>query len=231
MTTNSAILLVEDDKNLGYILSEYLGMKGFSVTWAKDGREAIERLDKMAFSLCILDVMLPAIDGFGVAEKIAERSFRVPYIFLTAKGLKVDKLKGFKLGCDDYIVKPVDEEELVARIQAVLKRSSTISIQDEDRLIQFGNTAFQSQTQVLHIAGLDYKLTTKESEVLLLLLNHKNTLLDRDTVLKKVWTSNDYFNRRSMDVIISRLRKHLAADTLIKITNIHGKGYMLQDLS
>jgi DNA-binding response OmpR family regulator len=153
----------------------------------------------------------------------------VPYIFLTAKNHKVDKLKGFKLGCDDYIVKPVDEEELVARIQAVLKRTSVVSLSDKQTTITFGNSFFQVQTQVLQIAGTEYKLTTKESEVLLLLLSYRNSLLDRETALKKVWGSSDYFNRRSMDVIISRLRKHLSPDSLIKITNIHGKGYMLQE--
>ncbi len=228
METNAGLLLVEDDRNLGYILSEYLVMKGFSVTWAKDGREALTLLQKNPYSLCILDVMLPSIDGFGIAEQIAASNARVPYIFLTAKNLKVDKLKGFKLGCDDYIVKPVDEEELVARIQAVLKRTSVVSHANTGSTLPFGNSFFHVQTQVLQIYGKEYKLTAKESEVLLLLLNHKNTLLDRETALKKVWGSNDYFNRRSMDVIISRLRKHLSPDTDIRITNIHGKGYMLQ---
>ena len=229
METNTGLLLVEDDKNLGYILSEYLVMKGFQVTWAKDGKEALSLLQKNPYSLCILDVMLPSIDGFGVAEQIAASNSRVPYIFLTAKNHKVDKLKGFKLGCDDYIVKPVDEEELVARIQAVLKRTSVMPLADHKTTILFGRSFFHSQTQVLQISGTEYKLTAKESEVLLLLLSHKNTLLDRETVLKKVWGSNDYFNRRSMDVIISRLRKHLSPDGQIKITNIHGKGYMLQE--
>lgn len=228
METNAGLLLVEDDRNLGYILSEYLVMKGFSVTWAKDGREALTLLQKNPYSLCILDVMLPSIDGFGIAEQITASNARVPYIFLTAKNLKVDKLKGFKLGCDDYIVKPVDEEELVARIQAVLKRTSVISHTNTGSTLPFGNSFFHVQTQVLQIYGKEYKLTAKESEVLQLLLNHKNTLLDRETALKKVWGSNDYFNRRSMDVIISRLRKHLSPDTDIRITNIHGKGYMLQ---
>ncbi len=229
MEANAGLLLVEDDKNLGYILSEYLTMKGFSVTWTKDGKEALTLIQKNPYSLCILDVMLPSLDGFGVAEQIAASNARVPYIFLTAKNHKVDKLKGFKLGCDDYIVKPVDEEELVARIQAVLKRTSVVPVSDKLTTIHFGNSFFQVQTQVLQIAGTEYKLTTKESEVLLLLLSHRNTLLDRETVLKKVWGSSDYFNRRSMDVIISRLRKHLSPDSQIRITNIHGKGYMLQE--
>ena len=142
METKAGLLLVEDDRNLGYILSEYLVMKGFSVTWAKDGREALTLLQKNPYSLCILDVMLPSIDGFGIAEQIAASNARVPYIFLTAKNLKVDKLKGFKLGCDDYIVKPVDEEELVARIQAVLKRTSVISHANTASTLPFGNSFF-----------------------------------------------------------------------------------------
>jgi DNA-binding response OmpR family regulator len=229
MEANQGILLVEDDKNLGYILSEYLSMKGFIVTWAKDGLEALTLLHKNPYSLCILDVMLPSMDGFSVAEKIATASFKVPYIFLTAKNLKVDKLKGFKLGCDDYIVKPVDEEELVARIHAVLKRTTVTAPSNNSQLLHFGMSIFHFNTQILHIAGIEHKLTAKESEVLLLLLNHRNSLLDRETALKKIWGSNDYFNRRSMDVIISRLRKHLAEDEHIKITNIHGRGYMLQE--
>lgn len=229
MEANQGILLVEDDKNLGYILSEYLTMKGFIVSWAKDGVEALNLLRKNPYALCILDVMLPSMDGFSVAEQIAAATFKVPYIFLTARNLKVDKLKGFKLGCDDYIVKPVDEEELVARIQAVLKRTAETPRQDKGQLIHFGGSSFQFDTQVLQMNGTEHKLTAKESEVLLLLLNHRNSLLDRETALKKIWGSNDYFNRRSMDVIISRLRKHLQLDQKIRIINIHGKGYMLQE--
>jgi DNA-binding response OmpR family regulator len=228
MAMTTRILLVEDDRNLGYILSEYLGMKGFAVTWANDGQEALDLLHKNTFSLCILDVMLPLMDGFGIAEQINTIDFKVPFIFLTAKNLKVDKLKGFKLGCDDYIVKPVDEEELVARINAVLKRA-TVAQPNNIEAIQLGDSVFYFDTQVLQIDGTEHKLTSKESEVLQLLINHKNSLLDRETALKKVWGSNDYFNRRSMDVIISRLRKHLAEDAQVKITNIHGKGYILHE--
>ncbi|MES2332705.1 MAG: response regulator transcription factor [Bacteroidota bacterium] len=228
METGKRILLVEDDKNLGYILSEYLSMKGFEVTWAKDGAEALALLTKNPYALCILDVMLPSMDGFSIAEQISVSASKLPYIFLTAKNLKVDKLKGFKLGCDDYITKPVDEEELVARIQAVLKRTATSVQKKSDQQIQFGNSVFDTATQILTIDGFAEKLTAKESAVLLLLLDHRNTLLDRETSLKKIWGSNDYFNRRSMDVIISRLRKHLMTDSALKITNIHGKGYMLE---
>jgi DNA-binding response OmpR family regulator len=228
MEAGKRILLVEDDKNLGYILSEYLSMKGFEITWAKDGAEALALIQKNPYELCILDVMLPSMDGFSLAEQISASSSKLPYIFLTAKNLKVDKLKGFKLGCDDYITKPVDEEELVARIHAVLKRTTLPVEKNSHPTVEFGHSIFNADTQLLQIDGTVLKLTTKESAMLLLLLDYKNTLLDRETALKKIWGSNDYFNRRSMDVIISRLRKHLSADTGIRITNIHGKGYMLE---
>ncbi len=228
METGKKILLVEDDKNLGYILSECLSMKEFEVTWVKDGGEALTMLKKNPYALCILDVMLPSMDGFSLAEEITASAAKLPYIFLTAKNHKVDKLKGFKLGCDDYITKPVDEEELVARIHAVLKRTGRPMEGTTANPIPFSRSVFHVATQLLEIEGSVLKMTSKESEMLLSLLNHRNTLLDRETALKKIWGSNDYFNRRSMDVIISRLRKHLAPDTGVKITNIHGKGYMLE---
>jgi DNA-binding response OmpR family regulator len=228
METGKQILLVEDDKNLGYILSEYLSMKGFDVTWSKDGENALALIKKNPYALCILDVMLPSLDGFSIAEQISASASALPYIFLTAKNLKVDKLKGFKLGCDDYITKPVDEEELVARINAVLKRTTVSIEKNNNETIQIGKSVFHLATQILEIGGAIIKMTAKESAMLLLLLQHKNTLLDRESALKKIWGSNDYFNRRSMDVIISRLRKHLSPDSAIKITNIHGKGYMLE---
>lgn len=228
METGKKILLVEDDKNLGYILSEYLSMKEFEVTWVKDGGEALTMLKKNPYALCILDVMLPSMDGFSLAEEITASAAKLPYIFLTAKNHKVDKLKGFKLGCDDYITKPVDEEELVARIHAVLKRTDRPMEGTTANPIPFSRSVFHVATQLLEIEGSVLKMTSKESEMLLSLLHHRNTLLDRETALKKIWGSNDYFNRRSMDVIISRLRKHLAPDTGVKITNIHGKGYMLE---
>lgn len=228
MEPGKRILLVEDDKNLGYILSEYLSMKSFEVTWAKDGADALALLTKHPYDLCILDVMLPSRDGFSIAEQLSASASKIPYIFLTAKNLKVDKLKGFKLGCDDYITKPVDEEELVARIHAVLKRTAAVTEENNSSSIQFSKSTFHIATQILEMDGSILRMTTKESNMLLLLLQHKNTLLDRETALKKIWGSNDYFNRRSMDVIISRLRKHLSPDTGIRITNIHGKGYMLE---
>jgi DNA-binding response OmpR family regulator len=228
METGKQLLLVEDDKNLGYILSEYLSMKGFNVTWSKDGQNALALIKKNPYDLCILDVMLPSMDGFSIAEQIVTSASSLPFVFLTAKNLKVDKLKGFKLGCDDFITKPVDEEELVARIQAVLRRTSVPAEKITGALMELGKYIFHLAAQQLEINGSVIKMTAKESAMLLLLLQHRNTLLDRETALKKIWGSNDYFHRRSMDVIISRLRKHLAPDKSIRITNIHGKGYMLE---
>ena len=223
------ILLVEDDPNLGYILSEYLAIKGFAVTWARDGKEALAQVHTNPFSLCILDVMLPEIDGFSVAEKMQESGQTVPFIFLTARQLKVDKLKGFTLGCDDYITKPVDEEELVARIKAVLKRVAAPKETITEETTRIGNSLFYFDRQLLLRNDTEYKLTARETAMLQLLIKYKNTLLNRDVALKNIWGASDYFNRRSMDVLMSRLRKHLADDERINIINIHGKGYLLEE--
>jgi DNA-binding response OmpR family regulator len=197
ITSPTTVLLVEDDKNLGYILSEYLGMKGLTITWAKDGQEALTLVQQYTYALCILDINLPSVDGFTIAEKISTSNTRLPFIFLTGKGLKVDKLKAFK---------PPETPH-----------PATI-----------GNTLFNPATQSIQTAGQEYTLTGRESAVLELLILHKNGLLNREMALKQIWGSNDYFNRRSMDVIISKLRKHLATDPKIKIINVHGKGYMLK---
>jgi DNA-binding response OmpR family regulator len=229
MEMNQSILLVEDDPNLGYILSEYLAIKGFTVTWAKDGREALEQIRTNPFAICILDVMLPELDGFSVAEKMQQSGQATPFIFLTARQLKVDKLKGFTLGCDDYITKPVDEEELVARIKAVLKRASASNEKKPEESTPIGNSLFYFDRQLLLRNETEYKLTARETAMLQLLIKYKNTLLNRDVALKNIWGANDYFNRRSMDVLMSRLRKHLADDERINIINIHGKGYLLEE--
>ena len=228
MEAPAQILMVEDDPGLGYILSEYLGMKGFAVTWVKDGKTALDKIRKHIYALCILDVMLPELDGFSIAQKISSADHPVPFIFLTAKQFKVDKLKGFTLGADDYITKPVDEEELVARIKAVLRRSAE-QVPAAEEQITIGQSLFFPRKQLLQFRNEETKLTQRESDMLQWLIRYKNTLLDRDTALKKIWGTSDYFNRRSMDVVLSRLRKHLSADDSIQIINIHGRGYMLQE--
>jgi DNA-binding response OmpR family regulator len=202
-------------------------MNHFEVNWVKDGHEGLALLRDQSFDLCLIDIMLPQMDGFTLAEQIRQEFSQVPFIFLTAKSLKIDKLKGFRLGADDFITKPVDEEELIARINAVLKRAK--GKEEKDSPVKIGETLFNSSTQSILFMGEEVHLTNKEAAVLLL-SNNKNKITQRDAALKKIWGSNDFFNRRSMDVIISRLRKHLSKDTSISIRNIHGKGYMLAEL-
>ena len=226
MTTK--ILLVEDDQTLGYILKEYLEMKDFSVTWTKNGVEGLAALEQSIFDLCILDVMMPEMDGFTMAQEARALGNSIPLLFLTAKSLKVDVLKGFSLGADDYIIKPMEEEELVARIHAILNRSASATIQ-EPTLFTIGNYEFDSSNQKLSYEGEDKYLTERESQVLKLLCINKGNLLSRQYVLKAIWGKSDYFNRRSMDVFISKLRKYLSKDERIQIMNVHGSGFILSD--
>lgn len=222
------ILLAEDDKNLGYVLSEYLEMNDYSVTLATDGDEAIKCYGRKNFDLCILDVMMPKSDGFTVAEKIKDTDEDMPIIFLTARALKVDKLKGFKLGADDYIIKPVDEEELIARINAIVKRTRITPNESKDTKYQIGAYSFDFSNQLLSKGEMRRVITSKEADVLKALCDCKGNILDRKTALKTLWGESDYFNRRSMDVFISKLRKYLSDDDSIKIRNVHGKGFVLE---
>ena len=220
------ILLAEDDKNLGYILKEYLSMHDFRVTLATNGKEALEQFNNSIFDLCILDIMMPILDGFSVAQEIKKRKQEMPLIFLTAKGLKIDKLKGFKIGADDYIVKPVDEEELIARIHAILKRVHH-QPQSDTVHFQLGGYFFDYPNQVLVFNHDKRQLTTKEADILRELCLQKGQLLDRKKTLHTYWGENDYFNRRSMDVFIYKLRKYLSKDPSVHIKNVHGKGFIL----
>ncbi len=222
------ILLVEDDNTLGYILKEYLEMKDFSVTWIKNGVEGLQALTQSTFDLCILDVMMPEMDGFTMAQEARKLGYSIPLLFLTAKSLKVDVLKGFSLGADDYIIKPVEEEELVARIHAILKRATNTS-QQEISHFSIGDYEFDSSNQKLSYQGEDKYLTERESQVLKLLCINKGNLLSRQYVLQAIWGKSDYFNRRSMDVFISKLRKYLSKDERIQIMNVHGSGFILSD--
>lgn len=229
MNEKASILLVEDDGNLGYILKEYLNMHDFKVMWVKNGEEGLEAFKKGRFDLCILDVMMPKMDGFTLAETLKGMDPNLPLVFLTAKSLKIDKLKGFKMGADDYIVKPVDEEELIARINAIIKRSVFNSFKNTPAEFQIGSYLFSFSNQTLERNGIKQTITTKEAEILRQLCLHKGQLLDRQSTLKQLWGETDYFNRRSMDVFISKLRKYLSEDPTIKITNVHGKGFVLED--
>jgi DNA-binding response OmpR family regulator len=221
------LLLVEDNETLGYILKEYLEMKDFGVELARDGKAGLKAFKKRAYDLCILDVMMPEMDGFTLAGELRAIEAGVPIIFLTAKALKVDKLKGFNLGADDYIVKPVDEEELLARIKAILRRSK--AKESPKQAYQIGAYHFDFSNQKLVLEDEEQLLTEREAQLLRLLCENKGKLLSRRQVLNTLWNTNDYFTRRSMDVFISRLRKYLAKDPVIKITNVYGSGFILTD--
>jgi len=221
------ILLVEDDVSLGYVLKEYLELHHFNIELAKDGESALQVFNRLHFDVCILDVMLPKKDGFTLAYEIKQINDRMPIIFLTAKSLKVDKLKGFNLGADDYMVKPVDEEELIARIHAVVRRAAPITKERDGHQFMIGKYIFDAGNQVLMLGDKKQFITSKEAAVLKMLCEHKGRILDRKQTLKRLWGESDYFTRRSMDVFISHLRKYLGDDPSIEIKNVHGKGYVL----
>lgn len=221
------ILLAEDDVNLGSLLKQYLEAKNFETDLYIDGEEAYNGYMKKQYDLCILDVMMPKKDGFELAKNIKSINQSVPVIFLTAKVLKEDVLKGFKIGADDYITKPFNMEELLYRIEAVIRRTGR-DTPEEQQVFRIGSVAFDSNTQILKINEDNLiKLTSKESDLLKLLCQHQNSLMRRDHALKVIWSGDNYFNARSMDVYITKLRKLLQADPRIKIINKHGEGYKL----
>jgi DNA-binding response OmpR family regulator len=224
---NYNILLVEDDKNLGYILKEYLMLNHFNVTWINDSLDVIAILKNESFDLCVLDVMMPKQDGFTLASEIRHMFPQQPIIFLTARTLKVDKLKGFKIGADDYITKPVDEEELVARINAVITRT-TRTVLELEAVISVGTFLFDTLNLCLTRDGKIFHLSSREGDVLKLLASTAGRLVERKKILNELWGTNDYFTGRSMDVIISRLRKYLRPDPSIAIITVHGKGFILK---
>lgn len=220
------ILLCEDDENLGMLLREFLQAKGFNADLYPDGEKGYKAFLKGKYDLCVLDVMMPKKDGFTLAQEIRNVNGEVPIIFLTAKNLKDDILEGFKIGADDYITKPFSMEELVVRIDAILRRVKGKKDR-EVTLFKIGKFTFDTQKQVLVSGDSTQKLTTKESELLALLCSHVNDILERNYALKTIWVDDNYFNARSMDVYITKLRKLLKADPAIEIINIHGKGYKL----
>ncbi len=222
------ILLVEDDESFGYILQEYLELHDFEVTLSKDGEAGLKTFNEQTFDLCLLDVMMPLKDGFTLAKEIREIDPDIPFMFLTAKALKVDKLKGFRLGCDDYIVKPIDQELLIARIKALIKRTTTDN-PDRNNTYHIGKYHFDYNNQLLSFGEESQRLTEKEAKILQLLCENKHEVLDRNKALKNVWGKSDFFNRKSMDVFIHKLRQYLKADPAVQIVNVHGKGFVLQD--
>lgn len=231
MIEDKSILLVEDDASLGFVIKDNLVDAGAKVTLCKDGVAGFEAFYEGKFDICVLDVMLPKKDGFSLAADIRKVNIDIPILFLTAKSMIQDKVEGFGVGADDYLTKPFAFEELVARINAILKRSTKKAIDEVKGKEQFsiGETAFDYRNLTVIANGVKSELTKKEAELLRLLFIHKNNVLEREVALKLVWGENDYFLGRSMDVFISRLRKYLSPDELVKIENVHGVGFRLTE--
>ena len=226
MEEKLSVLLCEDDENLGMLLREYLQAKGYIVDLQPDGEAGLRAFQKNKYDLCIFDVMMPKKDGFTLAQEIRSTNSEIPIIFLTAKALKEDVLEGFKIGADDYITKPFSMEELIFRIEAIIRRVKGEKMK-EVQFYKIGKFTFDTQKQLLIIGEKQTKLTTKESELLCLLCVHMNEILERNYALKTIWIDDNYFNARSMDVYITKLRKLLKDDSDIEIINVHGKGYKL----
>ena len=219
------ILLAEDDFDFGAILKQYLELQGFVITWAKDGEEALNIIQNNSFDICVLDVMMPKLDGFSLAEKIIELYPEIPFVFLTARNQNDDKIKGLKLGADDYIVKPFEVDELVLRLTNIIKRTQKRSLIDSlPNEIQIGIYLYDTNRFELKYNQKTQQLTEKEALLLLFLFRHKNQLLKREQVLKSVWGTEDFFAGRSMDVFISKLRKYLNEDKSIAIESIRNVG-------
>jgi two-component system OmpR family response regulator len=221
------ILLAEDDNNLGVLLRNYLIAKNYDTKLCINGLEALELFQKNEFNICIIDIMMPEMDGITLAKEIRKKTQNIPIIFLTAKNLKEDIIEGFKTGADDYITKPFSMEELLYRIEAILRRATEPVVNKKEEHYFIGEYAFDTLKQLLTLKDQTIKLTTKESELLELLCSHKNEILERNYALKEIWIDDNYFNARSMDVYITKLRKYLKKDSSVKILNVHGKGYKL----
>lgn len=223
------ILLVEDDLNFGDVLSSYLEMHNFQVTLANDGEKGVNAFKSGSYDICICDVMMPKKDGFSVAKEIREIDPVIPIIFLTARTQKEDIVQGFKLGADDYISKPFHSDELLARIQAVLKRTKKVEKAEvnEEKEFTIGKYHFNFPLRILSIDGKQEKLSPKEAELLRMFCFHVNDILLRSTALKSIWGEDNYFTARSMDVFVTKLRKYLSDDPNIEIVNIHGNGFQL----
>lgn len=222
------VLLAEDDRNLGNILKNYLDAKGYSTSLCINGQEAIDIFEKNDLDFCILDIMMPVKDGFEVAKEIRLRNKKIPILFLTAKSLQEDKLKGFEVGADDYITKPFSMEELLVRMQAILRRTDdSAKNMTNENIFRVGQYTFDFNRQTLSIHDKEQKLTSKEAGLLQLLCTNANDVLDRSIALNKVWNDDSYFNARSMDVYIVKLRKYLKEDPSVELINVHGIGFKL----
>ncbi len=225
MQKNVKILLAEDDVNLGNLLSDYLKAKGYKTTLAANGDEAFILFAKDQYNLCLFDVMMPIKDGFTLAKEVRKINETIPIIFLTAKSMKDDTLQGFQSGADDYITKPFSMEELLARINAVLRRTQSQTQEQEEKIYNIGSYVFDYQKRELSMNGDTQKLTSKENDLLRLLAQNTGKVLERTYALKAIWGDDNYFNARSMDVYIAKLRKHLNKDERIEIMNVHGRGF------
>lgn len=221
------VLLAEDDPNLGHLLQEYLDAKGFVTELATNGKEGFDKFRRGTWDICLLDVMMPVKDGYTLAKEIREITKDVPIVFLTAKSMKEDTIEGFNAGADDYITKPFSMEELLLRLKAILRRTKGSIANAEQINFTVGEYGFDSQRQMLEYGSKSQKLTSKESDLLRLLALHKNDILDRSLALNTIWGDDSYFNSRSMDVYIAKLRKYLKEDPTVEIMNIHGKGFRL----
>jgi len=226
--TKIKILLAEDDKNLGTILKAYLEAKGFPTSLCVNGKEAYILYKRQNFDFCIIDVMMPVMDGFTLAKEIRKNNSTIPILFLTAKSLQEDKLKGFEIGADDYITKPFSMEELLVRMKAILRRTGDSQGPDNEKSIfQIGEYFFDYTRQLLTHKNKEQKLTSKEADLLKLLCINANKVMDRSVALKHIWRDDSYFNARSMDVYITKLRKYLKSDPTVELFNVHGVGFKL----
>ncbi len=220
------ILLVEDEKNFGMVMRDYLSMNGYEVTLCENGELGLDAFKKETFDLCIVDVMMPKKDGFTLAAEIKTINKNVPFVFLTARGMREDMIKGYRLGADDYLTKPFDSEVLLLKLKAILNRNS--SDNSNEFLHEIGKFSFNAKLRTLKSdKNKEEKLSPKEAALLNLLCHHKNDVLPREKALKQIWNDDSYFTGRSMDVYIVKLRKYLAADPNVEINNLHGNGYSL----
>ncbi|MBT4410012.1 MAG: response regulator transcription factor [Bacteroidetes bacterium] len=229
MKKNKAnILLVEDDHNLGFMLKDFLSMEGYMINLQRDGKAGMNAFRSQTFDLCILDIMMPVQDGFSLAQEIRKADSHVPIVFLTAKTMEQDRIRGFKLGADDYITKPFSTEELKLRLEVILKRSAHIDGIVEKEEYKVGNYTFDFANQILKHSSGDKKLTNKEALVFRLLCRNINQLVRTEVALTSIWGADDYFMGRSMDVYIAKLRSYLKNDPTVSILNVHGTGFKLE---
>ncbi|MDP4183899.1 MAG: response regulator transcription factor [Bacteroidota bacterium] len=226
---NKRIFLVEDDLSFGAVLKSYLELNDFEVIWVNDGIAAMDQFRAGTHDICILDVMLPHIDGFTIGQEIRKINQSIPIIFLTAKSLKADILIGYGVGADDYITKPFDTDVLLCKLKAILKRNESTGRTSESEVFKLGHYSFNFRLRRIEHNGQVQQLSPKEAELLRLLCLHKNELLTREKSLKLIWGDDDYFTSRSMDVFVTKLRKYLKDDPSVEIKNIHGSGFMLSD--